>query len=98
MGLTFKQQLILTLIDKAVIGRLLALAAFVFSRSLEVFKTTQSLELETFKRAQNEKIEEFKSRLATETESRRNVRLAVAEVAKLRRLRCPLYCLDNLAC
>jgi hypothetical protein len=69
------------------------LAGYVFNRSLEAFKTTQtrsleefratqSVHLETFKLEQNRKIEEFKSQLATETEARRNIRLAVAEVAK----------------
>jgi hypothetical protein len=82
MELSFKQQLELTLIDKAVIGGLLALAGYVFNRSLELFKKAQSIQLEAFKLEQNRKIEEFKSQLATELESRRNVRLAVAELAK----------------
>lgn len=93
MELNFQQQLELTLIDKAVIGGLLVLAGYVFNRSLEAFKTTQtrsleefratqSVHLETFKLEQNRRIEEFKSQLATETEARRNIRLAVAEVAK----------------
>ncbi len=93
MELSFQQQLEITLIDKAVIGGLLALAAYVFSRSLETFKGTQSLELEAFKGAQsqemanfaqeqNRKLEEFKGRLTEESESRRSVRMAIAEVAK----------------
>ena len=93
MELNFTQQLELTLIDKAVIGGLLALAAYVFSRSLEAFKGTQSLELEAFRgtqsqemarlaQEQNRKLEEFKDHLTVESESRRTVRLAIAEVAK----------------
>jgi hypothetical protein len=93
MELSFQEQLELTLIDKAVIGGLLALAGFVFSRSLEAFKTaqlrslegfktTQSQELARFTQEQNRNLEEYKGVLATESESRRNVRLAVAEVAK----------------
>jgi len=93
MELTFTQQLEITLIDKAVIGGLLALAAYVFSRSLEAFKGTQSLELEAFRgtqsqemarftQAQNQNLEKFKNQLVAESESRRSVRQAVAEVAK----------------
>jgi hypothetical protein len=93
MALSFGQQLELTLIDKCVIGGLLTLAAYVFSKALEAFKGTQSLELEAFRgnqsqelasftQEQNRKLEEFKNQLTAESESRRNVRLAVAEVAR----------------
>ncbi len=93
MVLSFRDQLVITLIDKALIGGLLALAAYFFTRSLERFKGTQSLELEAFRgtqslemarftQEQNRKIEEFKSRLIMDSESHRNVRLAVAEVSK----------------
>jgi hypothetical protein len=82
MGLSFYQQLTITLIDKAVIGGLLAVAAYLFNRSLANFKGTQSLELARFTQEQNRSLEEFKTRLTTEGESLRSIRLAVAELAK----------------
>jgi len=91
--MTFGRQLILTVIDKAVIGGLLALAAYASSRLLEAFKAdqsreleasklTQSEKLESFKAEENRKLEAFKSILVSEGEANRNLRLAVAEVAK----------------
>src|SRR6185295_17682634 len=91
--MTFKQQLALTLIDKAVIGGFLALAAYGFNRllvafqvmqakELESFKFSQSEKLESFKLDQNRKLESFKYALETEGESSRNLRLSIAEVAK----------------
>jgi hypothetical protein len=93
MELQFQEQLIITIVDKAMIGGLLAFGAYLFSRSLEKFKGTQALELEAFRgtqalemqrftQEQGRKIEELKSRLVLEAESRRNVRLAMAEVCK----------------
>src|ERR1017187_4434105 len=93
MGMSFQENLAITLIDKAVIGGLLALAAYFFNRALEKFRGTQSLELEAFRgtqalemarftQEQSRRIEEFKSRLLMDSESLRNVRLAVAEVSK----------------
>lgn len=102
VAISFSEQLLLTVIDKALIGGLLAIAGFFFSRALEKFKGTQLLELEAFRGAQlidmagftqeqNRKIEEFKSRLLMESESQRNLRAAVAEVAK--RLAAASHCI-----
>jgi hypothetical protein len=41
--MTFREQLILTIVDKAVIGILVAAAAYFFSKALEKFKSTRSL-------------------------------------------------------
>ena len=42
-SMTFEQQLIITIVDKAIIGALVAVAVFVLSRNLERFKSTQAL-------------------------------------------------------
>ncbi len=92
-GLTFKQQLLITLIDKVVIGGFLVLAAYGFNRLLAAFQATQARELESFKLSQSEKLEgfkldqnrrleAFKHALATESEISRNLRLAIADIAK----------------
>lgn len=44
--MTFQEELILTILDKAIIGGLIAVAAFLFSRSLERFKSVQALSTE----------------------------------------------------
>jgi hypothetical protein len=49
MQLTFKQQLVLTLLDKGLLALLLAVAAFIGSRLLEKFKATQAVRSETTK-------------------------------------------------
>jgi hypothetical protein len=93
LDLSFGQQLTLTLIDKAVIGGLLALAVFGFNRMLEGFKAIQSKQLEEFKsdqsrnleriRAeQSRELEAFKDRLVSEGEFSRNVRLALSDVSR----------------
>src|SRR5437870_51009 len=82
MSLTFIEQLEITLLDKALIGGLLVLAAYFLNRSLEAFKATESLELARFTQDQTRNLEEFKNRLTVEGESRRNLREAVADVAK----------------
>jgi hypothetical protein len=92
-GLTFAQQLILTLIDKAVIGGLLVFSAFGFNklleafksqqtRQLEIFKAEQAQQLETFKSERSHLLEAFRNQLSRRDEAARNVRVAVAEVAK----------------
>ena len=60
-GLTFAQQLTLTLIDKAVVGGLLVFAAFGFNKLLEAFKSQQTRQLEIFKAEQARQLETFKS-------------------------------------
>jgi hypothetical protein len=93
MELSLRDQLLITVTDKALIGGLLAFGAYLFSRSLEKFKATQALELEAFRASQalemsrfaqeqSRKLEELKNRLLAETESRRNIRLALAEVSR----------------
>lgn len=92
-GLTFAQQLTLTLIDKAVVGGLLVFAAFGFNKLLEAFKSQQTRQLEIFKAEQARQLETFKSerlhlleafrnQLSRRDEAARNLRIAVAEVAK----------------
>lgn len=71
LALTFWQQFTITLIDKAVIGGILILAAFHFNRLLETFKTEQ-----------HEWLESKKRQMAVRDEEARNIRIAVAEVAK----------------
>ena len=41
--MTFKEQLVITILDKAVISIMLAIGAYLFNRSLERFKSEQSL-------------------------------------------------------
>lgn len=41
--MTFEQQLTITILDKAIIGALIAVAAFILTRKLERFKSTQAL-------------------------------------------------------
>jgi len=71
MELPFRDQLKLIIIDKAVIGGFLVIAAFYFNRALERFRASQSVELEN-----------FKNHFTIAGESRRDVRLAVAEIIK----------------
>lgn len=69
--MTFNQQLILTLIDKAVIGCLLVLAGFAFNRLLEAYKSNQLQQFEI-----------FRNQLAARDDANRNVSLAIADIAK----------------
>ena len=78
----FNQQLLLTLIDKAVIGGLLLFAAFIFNRLLEAFKSNQARQMELFKTGQLQQLETFKNQLAIKEDASRNVRQAVADFAK----------------
>lgn len=91
--LSFCQQLTLTIIDKAVIGGLLGLAAYGFSRLLEAFKADQTLQLEQFKaqqadhlettRAESAKmIELLRTQLSRETVVLEKLNEAIAEVAR----------------
>jgi hypothetical protein len=48
-ALTFKQQLVLTLLDKGLLALLILLAAFVINRALERFKAKQTVKTETTK-------------------------------------------------
>lgn len=71
MPLSFRQQLAITMIDKAAIGLLLLLAGLAFNRMLEGFKSEQAKALET-----------LKTDLARELDVGRERRAAVAEFAR----------------
>jgi len=71
MALSFHEQLALTLIDKLVIGVLLATAGLLFNRMLETFKADQAKTLEA-----------LKSDLTANLETRRERRASIAEFAK----------------
>ena len=91
--LTFNQQVVLTLIDKVVIGGLFLLAAYALNKLLETFKSDQAEQLEAFKGGLARQLEDFKSeraqllevlksQLAAKDEAARNLRQAVAEMTK----------------
>lgn len=69
--LNFTQQLILTIVDKAIIGVLIIFAAYKFNRFLEILKSERS-----------ELLEVFKNKLNKNDESERVLRLAVADISK----------------
>lgn len=71
MALTFREQLTLTIIDKAVIGVLLLAAGLAFNKMLEGFKT-----------AQTKAIEALKSDLTRNLEIDRERRAVIADFAK----------------
>jgi hypothetical protein len=68
--MNFREQLTITLIDKAIIGIMLVVVGFAFNRMLESFKTQQSRLIETFKGEEARKNEIAKER-----------RVAIAEFA-----------------
>lgn len=80
--MTFTEQLTITVIDKLVIGLMLAFTVFAFNRFLEVFKSERSLELEGFRAEQARRLEAFRGELSSSLENARNVRAAIGEVAR----------------
>jgi hypothetical protein len=62
--MTFRQQLLLTIIDKALIGLLIAVAGFWLNRYLEAFKSRQSLQNELKKVRDQKQIELLEARLS----------------------------------
>lgn len=70
--MTFAEQLWITVVDKAIIGIILAFVAIFANRALEKFKADRAIDLET-----------FKSTSLAQQEGARGARAALAEVARL---------------
>ena len=64
MELSFKDQLILTITDKALIGGLVAIAGFWLNRYSEIFKSRQDLENELRKARDQKQLEILQSQLS----------------------------------
>ena len=93
--MTFYEQLLITLVDKFVIGLIVLIAWYLVNRFLESFKRDRNIEIETFKQQQTRdledfksqqirELEEFKSNKARELEEFKSVRALENEVKKLR--------------
>lgn len=80
--MSFKDQLTLTIIDKAIIGTFLAFTAFLFNKILEAFRLNQAKELEVFKFAQVQQLETFKNQLVNKDDAAKSIRLAVADLSR----------------
>jgi hypothetical protein len=82
LPLTFPEQILITVLDKALIGGLIAFGGYWFSRSLDKLRAEQALDLEGFKRDQTLRIEKFKNDMQLTNESSRTIRVALSELSK----------------